>query len=270
MNSDSGLFEVLRDVAAVIGAIVTVGGFLVLVARTGRRLFVATLGQQRIWYSRLKKLAPDVYISHFHGLLGEPTFKNVTGSLEEYVYVHKYFYIQAVTDANGGVLFFSVTRRRKEFRPQVWGQEVGWSPDRSTGVLQLGKFAFARLKDVGTPDGARSWLGANRFHFSESYYFGNPGSYQTYILGLNQAGFMDDSTKSAISLLGAEERLGALGDAQDDDEVKAFLNREEIREFRSKARPNLYGVASQRTGYRSLGFIETVGPDYGQVRVLRE
>jgi hypothetical protein len=49
-------------------------------------------------------------------------------------------------------------------------------------------------------------------------------------------------------------------------ELQAFLQRPEIKQFRETARPNVYGVASQR-GFEAIRS-SPVGPDLDQVRVF--
>jgi len=75
---------------------------------------------------------------------------------------------------------------------------------------------------------------------------------------------------TAIPLLGPEVRLGifAEGEGRDEDEVRDFLGSGQTEEFRSKARPNTYGVTSSKVGFQSLHFLRWVGPDGDQVRVL--
>lgn len=45
--------------------------------------------------------------------------------------------------------------------------------------------AFA---DLGRPDRAAGWVGAHSWHYFETYYFGNPGNYQTFVYSINDAG----------------------------------------------------------------------------------
>ncbi|MFJ1804487.1 ETEC_3214 domain-containing protein [Streptomyces sp. NPDC088180] len=87
-----------------------------------------------------------------------------------------------VTWCNEGdeVLMYSLTTRSRLFRPRV---SVG--PYR----IMLGKTPLAALPDQD-PEGSGPWheLGARRFSYAEQHYFGNPGGYLQWAVGMSDAG----------------------------------------------------------------------------------
>ncbi|MGH8967592.1 MAG: ETEC_3214 domain-containing protein, partial [Actinomycetes bacterium] len=78
------------------------------------------------------------------------------------------------------VLMYSLTTRSRLFRPRI---SVG--PYRIT----LGRTPLASLP-TSDPDGTRPWheLGARRFSYAEQHYFGNPGGYLHWVVGVSDAG----------------------------------------------------------------------------------
>lgn len=52
--------------------------------------------------------------------------------------------------------------------------------------IRLGKTSFAAL---GEPGEHRAWLGSRRFGYREHHYFGNPGGYRSWYVGVNDIGY---------------------------------------------------------------------------------
>ncbi|MFI0020087.1 ETEC_3214 domain-containing protein [Streptomyces griseus] len=78
------------------------------------------------------------------------------------------------------VLMYSLTTRSRLFRPRM---SVG--PHRIT----LGRTPLAALPGPD-PEGSGPWheLGAHRFSYTEQHYFGNPGGYLHWAVGMSDAG----------------------------------------------------------------------------------
>ncbi|MFG2601906.1 ETEC_3214 domain-containing protein [Streptomyces sp. NPDC048462] len=89
-------------------------------------------------------------------------------------------YLVTWCDDHDEVLMYSLTTRSRLFRPRV---AVG--PYRIT----LGRTSLASLPSPGL-DGAGPWhaLGARRFSYAEQRYFGNPGGYLHWAVGVRDAG----------------------------------------------------------------------------------
>lgn len=52
----------------------------------------------------------------------------------------------------------------------------------------LGNSRFSDVRTWAGPDGRSLNIAARRREYSESYWFGNPGNYQRYVLSHNDAG----------------------------------------------------------------------------------
>lgn len=143
-------------------------------------------------YSKLENLNPGVNISIYIDKFGQPTITKSINKNKEYIFVNKYFYLQAITDENGIVSYFSVTSKDSNFTPSFL------TPDRSrTITLNRSTFIdFAPIITVTTdkyigisysPE-CEGYMGAHDFYYYEIDYLGNPGKYQTSVVGLNDAG----------------------------------------------------------------------------------
>lgn len=120
--------------------------------------------------------------------MGAPVFKNQLGKYIEYIFVNPDYYVQAVTNANGKVLLYSVTTRSDSFNPEF---NLGvMQEDRKPFVVVLGKTTFGRIQ--GDPTQITGGFSNRRQSYREMYYFGNPGLYQNFNLALCDAGNMPD------------------------------------------------------------------------------
>ncbi|MEU4100668.1 ETEC_3214 domain-containing protein [Streptomyces tanashiensis] len=111
-------------------------------------------------------------------------------------------------------------------------------------LVKLGKTRISALKE---PDQFWSWLGARRFTYIESFYFGNPGGYRTWYVGVNDIGYEPTPPISMVEMA--------------DEEHKAF---------RSIARINtiLVGTAFFQEASDASLFVNSFGPDQDQIRLL--
>lgn len=140
---------------------------------------------------RLVKLANEVQVNYFIKILGDPVFINYAKdrTQKEYIFVDKRFYLQAVTNSDDKVLAYSVTTRLKDFNPKVWAV-----PNEQKTPVVLGRTSLEELASInyGGPRKCYGFIGNTTpsFYFEE-YYYGNPGNYQTYLFGLNDAGYWD-------------------------------------------------------------------------------
>lgn len=147
-------------------------------------------------YENIGELATEVQIDYFKKYLGDPVFVNYSEdrTQQEYVFVDEDFYVQAVTNSDGKILAYAVTTRNGSFTP------VLKLPDDEV-VLGVSKIGDVR----GTPN--RSCYGVvaatgGSFYYEE-YYFGRPGMYQTYFLGVGGAGYLGPSSTHLGSLDGS-------------------------------------------------------------------
>jgi len=143
-------------------------------------------------YSKLSNLNPGINISIYIDNFGQPTITKNINKGKEYIFVNKYFYLQAITNNEGLVLYFSVTTKDENFKPTFI------TPDQSRKIT-LNASTFQNFspevttttdKFIGTsysPE-CSGYMGAHDFYYYEIDYMGNPGKYQTAVVGLNDAG----------------------------------------------------------------------------------
>ena len=204
----------------------------------------------------VRRLAAGVQLTYFKECLGDPAFRTEGEAFDEHIFVHDAFYVQAITDRSGTVTLYSVTTRVEDFHP-VLGIRHG-TPRLP---VTLGRDTFAA---VGTAPASRGgYAGARRFHYWESHYLGNPGLYQTYIVSLNDAGYIGAGGSflaaiDALSVLESEEELTAAAE----EEARELLDR-----FAAETVVNTYSVASPLFPLERLQCMR-FGPDKDQVRVL--
>lgn len=153
-------------------------------------------------------------------------------------------YLTTWCTENSEVEMYGITTRSRLFRPVV---RIGTSH-----VVRLGK---SRLSSLPAPrpdaEGPALWaVGAQRYSYSESHYFGSPGGYRTWVVGVSDAGL------PAM----APVRLGANPDECDDPA--------EIERYRSQARIN--SVLIVGGGALRLDSIlpSGVGPEFGRVILI--
>ncbi len=208
-----------------------------------------------IEYKKLMRLSTDTTIEYFTSILGAPQFRNTQGKMREYIYVHPKYYVQAVANTDDVVQIFAVTTRNRSFSP-VFDLNV-LTGSEFQFVVELGKTTFADLKE--SPTHVYSNFGARRQWYHESYYFGNPGNYLTYVVAHADAGgIMPDDAEQVNNVnvaIRTQEEWNRL-----DKRVQLFRHRYPI---------NTFGIASM--GYEvdadSEEYIE-IGADYDTVRVL--
>lgn len=236
------------------------------------RLYRATFGRMQVAYRKLGKLAPDVTHDYFSSVLGAPVFRRASYGHTEFVYVDRYFYVQAWVDDIDVVTFYTVTSRSKRFHPSIWNDAASWVLFKDQGrKLKLGKFTFSEIPEW-SPSGITGHVGARRYSYAETYYFGNPGHYQTYVLGFTDAGVAYKFTNPLTAMPDYRVHLGTFLEAADDEAVESYVRQSHVEEFRRTARPNLFGVTSPHFNFEvhdEAGQIP-IGPDADRVRLLAE
>lgn len=204
----------------------------------------------------VRRLAAGAQLTYFQECLGDPTFRTEGEEFDEHIFVHDAFYVQAITDRSGAVMLYSVTTRAEGFHP-VLDIRHG----KPTLQATLGRDTFAA---VGTAPVSRGgYVGARRFHYWESHYLGNPGAYQTYIVSLNDAGYIGASVDivaatAALRVLESEEELAAAAEGE---------ARELLARFAAETVVNTYSVTAPHFPLERLQ-CKRFGPDKDQVRVI--
>jgi hypothetical protein len=175
-----------------------------------------SFGRRRDRYSRLGRLGTNAQISFFSSVLGDPPAMRRTENAtltrfdddgnayrvrkkwKECVWIDRDFYVHAVADEDDTIHAYSVTTRSKRFHPSFrqpgarliergrvgrWLRLKDYKPNPK---VKLGKSRFHLL---GRPELAASWIGAHNLHYFEAYRPGNPGLYQDFVYGINDAGY---------------------------------------------------------------------------------
>ncbi|MFE2974743.1 ETEC_3214 domain-containing protein [Streptomyces sp. NPDC059258] len=177
--------------AAVLTALYTLSGVV-------RGWWNASLGKRRRLIRAYRRIAPFVRHDYVAEQFGEPAWQHkrtvrVYGSgvggggsepvLDDVELTVRTWplgllgYLVTWCNEDDEVLMYSLTTRSRLFRPRV---SVG--PHRIT----LGKTLLAALPGPGS--GPWHELGARRFSYAEEHYFGNPGGYLSWAVGMSDAG----------------------------------------------------------------------------------
>ena len=226
-----------------------------------RDYYVSTIGYKKELLKQISGLNAGVHIDNFKNIFGTPLFVNGT-LIKEYIFVNNYFYLQAITDSSGTILAYSITIREKNFNPQI---DLGpYTSNNISKKIILGETTYLGLADFSDPNEIFSYVGAHNYHYTEGYYFGNPGKYQTFIFSTNESGYNKEDHTDLLPL----------------NSNDATISNSKIKEFRSEETINTYTVTAPLVDKEDLnlrgyifynydnddGFL--LGPSYNQVRVL--
>jgi hypothetical protein len=235
------MFKFIELVFTVLGGL---GGLILVINFLRSLLFKEAASKKQI-----EKLVPATNINFFNEILGSPTFVNKRNKTKQYVFIKDLFYVDAITDFENKVLAYSVTTRDKNFNPSF---TLGpYSTDKKQVVIKLGKSTFSEVDDLWKHDAKiTSGLGNRRMCYREEHYFGNPGLYQTYIFGMNDAGYIDSGDPSILNM----------GITKTSDP--------RVEEFRKTAVINTYTIIAPFVNPDELEITTWLGPDLDQVRII--
>ncbi|MBU1327288.1 hypothetical protein KKB64_05120 [Patescibacteria group bacterium] len=219
-------------------------------------------------YAILNKLSPEVQISYFIHLLGEPVYKNILNEkdyiylkkiskdiiVNEYIFVDIDYYVQAITDEYDKVISYAITSRKKDFTPTF----------KMEGLfdISLNKTPINELSAKSTNKECYRFLGAHDpAYYFEKTYFGNPGNYLTYLVGVSNIAW---SNKGIPEYFDEKDPYGGWQGTIDCDKVS--------ENYRTTAFPNTFivwtdSIPTNEEGEPSLSFF---GPQHIQVRALNE
>lgn len=212
---------------------------------------------------RLDQLSPNVQFDYFKDLLRlNPFYRNRIGKFDEYVFIDKDFYVHCLVDEMQQVAYYSVTTRNHRFHPEMW-------PNRARPAAgRLGITTFAEIAPDHLTGVDLFVRGATRpSQYIESIYLGNPGNYQTFLLGLNEHGPFEFDEQLFYTLYGKQVQMGDLADEARSNDIHNWLRQDKVVAFRTKARPNTYGITSPNLSpWADFQF----GPDPIQMRTYVE
>lgn len=169
--------------------------------------------------------------------------------------------MQALTDLEGTVLAYSVTTRDKNFNPAI----TIWT-DKEIKI-ELGKTKFIELKE---PNQITSYMGVHNFYYSEHYYFGNPGLYQSYYFTLSETGYMGDVSFDSPEYYDKIDFDLEFDDSNARKDIIRPTDRDVIK-FRENSIINTFTVTAPLGDFDGEVFKDVrFGPDLNQVRVMYE
>lgn len=236
----------LSDIATLASALAIVGLGLAAL-RWALGFYDRTWGSRRYWQSRLDRLACGATVEYATEVLGQPIFRTGSQSTggDTLLFRTPHAWVQLVLSRHQGITRFAITVDDPKFR-------------FSTDSLGHGLHIILNhdyFDAVDRPNSARVALGTRRYSYNESHYLGNPGAYQTYVLGCNDVGVSD------------HDEAGLMDMAHNANENVVDLNSESLRVFRASSRPNTFAVIAPNLG-DDVAFEGIIGPNMDEVRVL--
>ncbi len=243
------LIILISSVIAIIAALITSFKWL-----------IAKIQKKPILLKNISLLTIGTNIEYFKTLLGNPVFINRVGYYQEFIFSNPYFYIQAFINSEGKVALFSVTTRRRRFKPSLHIGELGFPIKFGKWkhyflrkrLIKLGKTKFSELGDPEKVFRRGGDHGGFDF-YSELHYFGNPGHYLNYAFSINENGYGDAIFHVPRSFL---ENI------PDDPE--------EIKRFRNESAINTYTVIGSMGKEEIENNHIEFGPRRSQIRTLNE
>lgn len=185
----------------------------------------------------LGELRCGVQLQTFTDTLGRAPIRSFDTS---HLYAFDAVFVEAETDEYGNVGRFAVTVRTAGFKPKL---SMGGGCD-----IVLGETTYENLELDGVANGlAVTQSGAGRHSsYAESYYFGNPGNYQCWVVATNAAGavgtgdlrpLLDALDATDVALFGAFEVSAPFGGEMPD----YWYTRPAIEKFRKSTPINTFG-----------------------------
>lgn len=215
-------------------------------------------------YEKIVKLKPHVHISYIEELIGDPTiiqtsdlelgndnFDKYPDARKEYVFVHKNYYVQAITNKDEMVVSLAITSRTKDFNPIIY--RPGQSGNKKSKII-LNKTTFSEFGNDADASCTAN-IGARRFNYYEEYHGSNPDNYQNIIVAVNDSGYIDSN------IIGYDKLFEKIFEEGNDDRACQVAP-----EFRNNAINTVILFAP----FKSLSDVNNywVGPNYDAVRVI--
>jgi hypothetical protein len=267
----------LSSAEAILGlaaAIVAIGGGAFAAYRWLAGLYGRTAGSRRRLSKRLNQLAAGVTTRWVEDRLGGPAFvrefrpQGIMGrlGLRELVYRDRHVWVQVLADEHEAVARFSITVTDPRFRFQI--------SDLTFGHLtaKLGRTSFSGAHSQLEQQGRSLRIGAHNFEYAEAYWFGNPGSYQWYVLSHNDAG--TGNFDFTVGGRGQSPFQDGVLKSENTDYPEFDFQGDGAERFRVKTTINTLTVLGPwRTDFQAdeslwTSLAEPRGPDSNQVRVL--
>lgn len=203
-------------------------------------------------YDTLRSLHAGYTRKAFSAKLGQPVFdvRSDNGKFREETYRGRGYWVQAISDDSGTVVVYSVTACDERFKPTFHNPATGEPVTLNKTLLDgPGRHDDAAWLDYYLPGATgNAWV-------HDFYYGGNPGNYQTTVVGLNDA--CPDTFRKRVN--GAAKAAGVkdrfyLGYRSKD--VYADQIPKAIRGARRRMVANLYGESAAKFGIGAEDFQE--------------
>ena len=213
--------------------------------------------------TNIRNLATGVHIDYLETYLPKPA-EFVTFSKDrkqkERIYVMDSAYVQVVTNMDEAVQAYAVT-----FRKQTNDKQGSGIVEISPGKTMLSKVtenSQARQKCYGFRGNTTSSF------YAEEYYFGNPGLYQTYVFGVNDAGFMAGTQQLGFSEGKIKTRDVFKSDKTGNMTFDEYDCASIPSTYRSSTPVNTYMVLAPGVQFSDIAF--PFGVDRNQLRLMPE
>ncbi|MFE5891799.1 ETEC_3214 domain-containing protein [Streptomyces sp. NPDC056462] len=269
------VLSTLADVGKIMGGVVAA---LTLIG-TVTEWWKKGPGRRRTWTKNFKRLAPGVRPAYVEALFGEPAFELTVPvlsltpgqgsrlSVTEQVWPLATEGYLTTWGSESAVVAYSLTTTSKRFKPKI---RIGssWYSNGPAMNVRLGRTRLAQVSnalDLPHPEEIASWKGARRHEYYETYYFGNPGHYMTWMCGVSGTGYRAGEA-GAMERLGPENSAFLRGDLI---ETLPTEQQQELDTYRTRAIVNSLMVQ----GMERLNIYPEVprsGPDYDVVRTLEK
>lgn len=242
----------------------TVFSFLVVAGTAIAAKYRRTIGSRRHIASQLNQLACGVTREYVNGLLGVPAFhRRLTDEVEEFVYRTPHAWVQILTNMDGDVARVAITATDRKFKFRTTCLTF-----RHLSIRLLKDSFTAATESGSAPEGVSISIGARRFSYAESFYFGNPGNYQHYVLAYNDAGSDGDADFGSLSASGITSSAeGALLRPSESPAGSSLWDNPAVQSFRRNSRPNTL-IWSGPLDQGEILAVPPLGVDKDYVRVL--
>jgi hypothetical protein len=157
------------------------------------------------------------------------------------------------------VQYFAITVQDGTFKPVF--NSPGYPANRPSFQIKLGASTFNDIP--GLPNYLFGWVGAHHFSYYETRYFGNPGHYEEFGFGLNEAGYLPNNTEVYLSVL--------LQNPQHRLEISENIEQDlaPVQDLRTKVIFNTYAVSAPFVAIKDYA-ASNLGVSYYQVRTLKQ
>lgn len=195
-------------------------------------------------YKIVQKLTTGVQKSYFDDLLGKPVFAEPNSY---YTYVHANYFVHITTGDNDNVTSFAVTSRSDNFQPTfelkgLYKVQLNVTPFSEWTVNSSSPLLCFHFQGAHDPQ-----------QYFEQSFFGNAGNYQSFSVGVSNAGNFDGMP--SVKFI-SDDDIGGLGKT----DCKRIPD-----EDRSSFKPNTFVVTGKGI---NAGTWLNIGPDPLQTRLL--